>query len=115
MGLFSGRRAVDDTPQRAMTLPFDWSVLTAGATITDYSSVDANGENALRSIAVGASIDLICSLASELAVDVFRGEGSQRQKLTCRATCKTRRPVRAGAGSTRCSVVAVPRQRLRPS
>ena len=35
--------------------------------------------NALRSIAVGASIDLICSLTSELPVDVFRGEGSQRQ------------------------------------
>ena len=82
MGLFSGRRAVDDTPQRSMTLPFGWSVLNPGAAITDYASVDANGENALRSIAVGASIDLICSLASELPVDVFRGEGSQRQKLT---------------------------------
>ena len=44
MGLFSGRRAVDDTPQRSMTLPFDWSVLNPGATITDYASVDANGE-----------------------------------------------------------------------
>lgn len=81
MGLFSGRRAVDDTPQRSMTLPFDLSALNPGASISDYATIDANGENALRSIAVGASVDLLASLVSTLPVDVFSGEGSGRVKL----------------------------------
>jgi len=81
MGLFSGRREPQTQPQRAMTMPWDMATMYPGATITDYATVDANGENALRSIAVGTSIDLICSLGSELPVDVFRGEGSDRQRL----------------------------------
>jgi HK97 family phage portal protein len=79
MGLFSGARSAPS--QRAMTMPPNWSQVTPVPTITDYATVDANGENAFRSIAIGASIDLICSLASELPVDVFRGEGSDRVKL----------------------------------
>lgn len=35
---------------------------------------------ALQSVAVGATVDLICSLASELPLDVFSGEGSSRRK-----------------------------------
>ena len=78
MGLFSGRSA---PPQRAMTLPVSWAQVAPGATITDYASVDANGENALRSIAIGSSINLICSLGSSLPVNVYRGYGSDRQQL----------------------------------
>src|SRR5574343_161473 len=81
MGLFSGSRSAAPQQQRAMTLPFDWSVLTPGASIVDYATIDANGENAMRSIAVSAAIDLICSLGSELPVDVYRGEGPDRVKL----------------------------------
>ena len=81
MGLFSGRRSADAAPQRAMTMPFELSAIHPGATITDYATIDANGDNALRSIAVGASIDLICSLASELPLDTFRGYGSDRVQL----------------------------------
>lgn len=80
MGLFSGRRDAEST--RAMTLPFDVAAIHPGATITDYATIDANGDNALRSIAVGASIDLICSLASELPLDTFRGYGSDRVQLS---------------------------------
>jgi HK97 family phage portal protein len=81
MGLFFGRRSADEQPARAMTLPFELSAIHPGATITDYATVDANGDNALRSIAVGAAIDLICSLASELPLDTFRGFGSDRVQL----------------------------------
>ena len=82
MGLFSGRREADVPQQRAMTMPFDLASLTPSAVISDYATVDANGENAMRSVAVGSAIDLICSLASELPLDVFRGEGSDRVKLS---------------------------------
>ena len=81
MGLFSGRRVAEPAPQRSMTLPFDLSAIYPGASITDYATVDANGDNALRSIAVGAAIDLICSLASGLPLDTFRGYGSDRVQL----------------------------------
>lgn len=64
-----------------MTLPFDVSAINPGATISNFATVDANGDNALRSIAVGAAIDLICSLASEMPLDTFRGYGSDRQQL----------------------------------
>ena len=81
MGLFSGRREVD-TSQRSLTMPYELSAINPGATIVDYATVDANGDNALRSIAVGAAIDLICSLASELPLDTFRGFGSDRVQLS---------------------------------
>ncbi len=80
MGVFFGRRDAEPQ-QRALTLPFELSALNPGATIPNYATVDANGDNALRSIAVGAAVDLICSLASELPLEVFRGEGSERVKL----------------------------------
>lgn len=82
MGLFSGRRAADVPQQRAFTLPVFDPALTSASSISDYATVEANGENALRSIAVGAAIDLICSLASEMPVDVFRGYGSDRVQLS---------------------------------
>lgn len=81
MGLFSGRRAADQPAQRSFTLPFEVSALSSGAVITDYATVDANGESALRSVAVGAAVSLICSLASEMPVSVYRGYGSDRVEL----------------------------------
>lgn len=77
MGLFSA--AAKPGESRAMTWP--WDTLPSLSAVTNYASVNANGESALRSIAVGTSIDLICSLTSELPLDVFRGEGKARTKL----------------------------------
>lgn len=68
MGLFSGPRRVDAPEDRGIVLPDVWRL--AGS--TDYASVDpTSGETSLQSVAVRATADLICSLASELPVDVF--------------------------------------------
>lgn len=83
MGLFSGARSAPDAPQqRAFTLPWGLTSLTPAATLGNFAQIDANGENALRSVAVGTAIDLICSVGSELPIDVFRGEGAERVKIT---------------------------------
>lgn len=81
MGLFSGRRDADAPQQRSFVMPTFDPALGSTSVITDYATVDANGENALRSVAVGSAIDLIASLASEMPVDVFRGYGSDREQL----------------------------------
>ncbi len=82
MGLFSGARPRTEPAQtRSFTLP--WSV-----PLVNYAAVDANGETSRQSIAVDASIDLICSLASELPVDVYRGDGSDRVKLPTPSTLR---------------------------
>jgi len=48
-----------------------------------YSATTDGGTVAgsLQSVAVGSTVDLICSLGSELPVDVFRGEGAERTKV----------------------------------
>lgn len=77
MGLFSGARSRKPEPEsRSFVLP---PSVTAQI---NYANVDANGESALRSVAVGTSIDLIASVGSELPIDVFRGEGSDRKQLS---------------------------------
>ena len=79
-----GRRhaaAVDDVAVRPVGVD-------PGVSITDYATVDANGENALRDIAIGSAIDLICSLTSEMPVDVYRGYGSDRQRVNMPANLK---------------------------
>lgn len=46
-----------------------------------YTDVDVStSESALRSVAVYAATDLVASLASELPIDVFSGEGSGRRE-----------------------------------
>lgn len=48
-----------------------------------YADIDASRmDTALQSVAVGAVVDLIASLASELPIDVYRGRGSDRTKLS---------------------------------
>ena len=79
MGLFSGARPRTEPVQnRSLSLP--WS-LQSMAPVVNYASIDAGTEQALRSIAVDTSIDLICSLGSELPLDVYWGEGAERTKL----------------------------------
>lgn len=48
-----------------------------------YATVDGSKiSTSLQSVAVGSTVDLICSLGSELPVHVFRGEGADRKKIT---------------------------------
>lgn len=48
-----------------------------------YTAPDAAvGHNAERSIAVGASIDLITSLITELPIDVYTGQGADARQIT---------------------------------
>ena len=79
MGLFSGAtpRTVEARSD-GFQLPYGLTSLTPSVS---YSGIDAGGMAALRSIAVGSSIDLICSVASELPIDIYRGEGTAREKL----------------------------------
>lgn len=58
------------------------SAYTTALSGTAASSVDASTiPNALQSVAIGSTVDLICSLGSELPIHVYRGEGSGRVKL----------------------------------
>lgn len=75
MGLFSGRREVEPVAERAVSLPF-------GPAAVNFGTATAAGTGALGSIAVRSSIDLICSLVSELPLHVYRGEGSDRVALS---------------------------------
>lgn len=48
----------------------------------DFQNVDlSRADQSLQSVAVRSAVDLLASMASELPVDVFRGEGSSRQQL----------------------------------
>ena len=68
MGLFrTATLPASTTEARSFVVPVGHS---DDAVTTD--SVPAS----LQSVAVGATVDLICSLASELPLDVFRGEHS---------------------------------------
>lgn len=77
MGLFSAPAAA--TESRGYVAP----VIGAGQSDNNYSSIDASRiSTSLQSIAVGSTVDLICSLGSELPVHVYRGEKADRRKLT---------------------------------
>lgn len=77
MGLFSGARR-PRSEARGLQWPENIPVPLAQV---NYASIDANNESALRSVAVGAAIDLIASTSSELPIDVFRGQGQDRHQL----------------------------------
>ena len=68
-----------------MELP--WGLQSMSA-LGNYATINGNSDNALRSIAVNTSIDLICSLGSELPLDVFRGEGADRVKVSMPANLR---------------------------
>lgn len=78
MGLFSGPRSdLAEGRERGMTWPWPTSSPSVA-----FGSVDLSGTGSLQSVAVRSSIDLICSLVSELPLDVFRGTGSDRQSVS---------------------------------
>lgn len=78
--LFGPRRAATSAPrasgeQRSGNL---MEFLAAYRT-QNYTDIDmSQAESAMRSIAIRSTVDLIASLASELPVHVYRGQGSQR-------------------------------------
>lgn len=61
---------------RSMTMPQVWYDSRRG-----FNNASIAGTGALQSIAVRSSVDLICSLVSELPLHVYRGEGASRQQL----------------------------------
>jgi HK97 family phage portal protein len=79
VGLFSRRPPTAAAPQsRSIRVP-GYSFPTAPPS---YATVDVTaGETALQSVAVRSAVDLICSLASELPVHVYRGKGPDRKEL----------------------------------
>lgn len=78
MGLFSGvRRASPEAENRGL----EWPAGLPSPSV-NFAGVNADGESALRSVAVGTSIDLISSVSSELPIDVFRGRGSDRRQMS---------------------------------
>jgi HK97 family phage portal protein len=77
MALFTTRTA--EAPQaelRSMFAPFNFG---AGGTFADTDAV--TGDGSLQSVAVRSTVDLICSLGSELPVDVFRDRGTGRSSV----------------------------------
>ena len=50
--------------------------------VGNFASADPTSGEALQSVAVRSTSDLICSLASELPVQVFTGEGSARRRIS---------------------------------
>lgn len=63
-------------PQQYAPAPYP-----ALAPSTSYAEIALHSaEASLQSVAVGSSVDLICSLASELPIEVFSGEGADRRK-----------------------------------
>lgn len=85
MGLFSGprvARAENDGLRRSGSAIWPQQIYqnTGGGWGSNYTNIDAaHGEVSLQSVAVGSSVDLICSLISELPIDVYSGSGNNRQ------------------------------------
>lgn len=79
MGLFtlpSVERAASPDGESRFVLP-----LLGQQSVSSYSSIDGSRPmTALQSVAVGATVDLIASLSSELPIDVFIGEGKAQRK-----------------------------------
>lgn len=72
MGLFWGRRAAE---QRQVVLPPAFVRST-------FDEVDlSRAETSLQKVAVWSSTDLIASLGSELPIDIYRGEGTDRTSV----------------------------------
>lgn len=84
MGLFTLPPAPEAAPRSAFEdLEERLSLPALASASASYGSVDGSKfSNALQSVAVGSTVDLIASLGSELPLDVYRGEGSERRKIT---------------------------------
>lgn len=76
MSLFFGRSAAPSSQveQRSFVVPI-------GSTDTGYAPNLGAAETSLQSVAIRSAADLIASLVSELPVDVYRGEGTERTQV----------------------------------
>lgn len=77
MGLLFGRRAEPEV-QRALTMPSVWHEAHSGT----FAQATVSGTGARASVAVQAATDMVCSLVSELPVQVYRGDGSDRVQMS---------------------------------
>jgi HK97 family phage portal protein len=84
MALFT-RRDRQRSRTRSQDGPWNWPTQQFTGLFSswsgNYQEVDPTvGETARQSVAIGASIDLITSLVSELPIDVFSGDGAERRQ-----------------------------------
>lgn len=80
MGLFWNRSQGDG--QRSALAPIWAGLPTNLQHRSNFATVDpASFAGSLQSVAIGSTVDLICSLGSELPIDVYRGEGADRTKI----------------------------------
>lgn len=70
----------DQPPARSETRSF--VVPISGATDDAWAPDMGSASTSLQSIAVRSSVDLLASLTSELPLDVYRGTGTDRKKVT---------------------------------
>lgn len=84
MALFWGPRAAPTKAEnRSISGPWGWAPTQFVG--SSFASIDATvGETSLQSVAVGATVDLICSLGSELPVGVYQDgpDGRSRRVAT---------------------------------
>lgn len=76
MGLFSKPPTRTERPEVDQRSAYTTALSSTAASV-DPSTIP----NALQSVAIGSTVDLICSLGSELPIHVYRGEGANRVKV----------------------------------
>jgi phage portal protein BeeE len=79
VGLFARANAPTPEARSTIRVPGHYGIPAAPAS---YATIDVtSGETALQSVAVRSAADLICSLTTELPVDVYQGKGPERRHL----------------------------------
>lgn len=79
MGLVPRRR---DAPSPSAEMRSSlWPSISVSEYGAGFGVMHVTPESSLQKVAVGSSVDLICSLASELPVDVFTGSGLRRREV----------------------------------
>lgn len=80
--LFGPRRTAAAVPEQREERAGGLLDFIAAYRAANFANVDlTEATSAMRSIAIRSTIDLICSLSSELPVHVYTGDGAQRRKL----------------------------------
>lgn len=80
MGLFSGPRRAD-AEVSAERAGFSGTFPSSGLNFAQLTSPSVAPHAASQSVAVRSSVDLICSIMSELPVKVYSGAGESRQQI----------------------------------
>lgn len=81
--LFGPRRAAAPVPRQVEERAGGLLDFIAAYRAQNYANIDlSQAESAMRSIAIRSTVDLICSLCSELPIHVYTGDGADRRKLS---------------------------------